>query len=483
MAGFDPSIISQIPDMGPNPVKATQDAMTLYDTKNRVQLNALTLQQAKEEQSDHAAAKKILQASDLSTDKGKNEALEKVSKVSPDLAMKMDKDFTAQKGQNLQNQLMQLEMAQQQTAPMINTIDSIISDLQPMKKLLDEGKITQADLDAAAAKRMLPAMQQIKLNSPQLGQYIDQFAKNPQNLTYHGLVTAENQTKNGREMAKQRSAEIKQAMDQQRLEQGDRRLDIQTKAMESLVNRRNEQNKNDEMSHLTPETANLMADQYLAGDKTVLTGLGRTKGDMAMARNAITARAKEKGMSGAEIAAKIAEFNASMAELRKISNIAGGVEFASSELKKFIPIAEKASDDLPRGKFLPMNKLIQMGEKNISDPKLRALYVNTQSVLNAYDVLAARGGSDRAKREENRQMLLTADSKEVYKTALANMMKELEAASEAAPEATKAVTDRIAGKKTAAPAKTTKTDTSATDTQKATTSALSEDDVLAKWAQ
>jgi hypothetical protein len=114
------------------------------------------------------------------------------------------------------------------------------------------------------------------------------------------------------------------------------------------------------------------------------------------------------------------------------AGIAGKVEFANNELSAFIPIAQDASAAVDRGNFMPWTRLKQMGERNISDPNLKRLFVATQSILNAYDQLASRGGTDAAKRAENHKILETADSPEAYQAALDMIVKEGQAAGDAA---------------------------------------------------
>jgi len=120
------------------------------------------------------------------------------------------------------------------------------------------------------------------------------------------------------------------------------------------------------------------------------------------------------------------------------ASIVGKVEVANNELQAFVPIARDASALVDRGSFVPWNKLKQMGESNISDPDLKRLYVATQSILNAYDMLAARGGTDQAKREHNRAILSTADSPEAFNAALDMIVTEGQAAGQAARASTKA---------------------------------------------
>jgi len=119
------------------------------------------------------------------------------------------------------------------------------------------------------------------------------------------------------------------------------------------------------------------------------------------------------------------------------AGIAGKVEFANKELEAFAPIALDANASVPRGSFVPFSKLRQMGERNISDPDLKRLFIATQTMLNSYDMLASRGGTDQAKRAENHKILETADSPETYAAAVQMIMREGKAAGSAAAGAMK----------------------------------------------
>lgn len=122
------------------------------------------------------------------------------------------------------------------------------------------------------------------------------------------------------------------------------------------------------------------------------------------------------------------------------SSIGGKVEFANQELAAFAPIALDANSAVKRSNFVPFNKLQQMGERNISDPDLKRLYVATQSILNAYNMLSARGGTDAEVRAHNRQVLMTADSPEAYEAAVQMIIREGHAAGEAARKSMSATT-------------------------------------------
>lgn len=443
MASFDPSVIGGIADSG---VQSQKDAYTLYDDKNRVQLNSLNLQNAKEEQTDHLAVKKILQNSDLSTEKGVNEAAEKASKVSPELGMKLKKDAAVQQGMNLDNEYKKMQNAQEQVTPLINSIDATLGGLQKDKEQFDKGQITKAELDGRAAKAMLPQILSLKMEHPELSQYLDKFLQNPQGLTYQSLVSAENQTKNGRDMAKQRSEEIKTAQNQYRLEQGDKRLENQHEETMSLIKKRDEDEKDKESKKLDPDTAKFIAKQYVdTGDKSVFTGLGRSAGDMAMARKAVREYAESIGMTPAEVSAKVAEFNGYLSEERALGNRQAAIDSAASEAGKVIPIAKKASDAVPREKWVPVNKIIQAGKVMTSDKDLAKFGQANLTMANVYSrAMNPTGAATVSGRDHALEMLGTATSQDAYNGVLEILAQEIDAAKAAPPEIRKEVFNEIA---------------------------------------
>jgi len=75
--------------------------------------------------------------------------------------------------------------------------------------------------------------------------------------------------------------------------------------------------------------------------------------------------------------------------------------------------------------------LMQMKDTAISDPDLKRFKAFNQTLLNAYDMLGARGGSDVGKREANHQALVTADSAEAYEAAVDAIVQEGTISSEA----------------------------------------------------
>jgi len=132
------------------------------------------------------------------------------------------------------------------------------------------------------------------------------------------------------------------------------------------------------------------------------------------------------------------EFAAQKKETQTAAGVAGKVEVFANELDEAIPIVQEASAKVPRGEFMPINRLLQTADTSLSDPNLKQLKIYINSVLNAYDALAARGGTDKGKRAENRALLTSADGPEALEAGLVAFRKEAEIAKRAAFKATKA---------------------------------------------
>jgi hypothetical protein len=149
-----------------------------------------------------------------------------------------------------------------------------------------------------------------------------------------------------------------------------------------------------------------------------------------------------------EIAEAIASgqinFGAEKKETSTAAGLGGKIAYAENEIKNITPLIREASAKVPRGNFVAWNKLKQMGDAQISDPNLKEFrsYMNTLS--NAYDMLAARGGTDMEKRAHNRAMFDTADSPEALEAALKAVENEASISSKAAADSMRPRSERNA---------------------------------------
>lgn len=187
----------------------------------------------------------------------------------------------------------------------------------------------------------------------------------------------------------------------------------------------------------TPEMSALMASLAEKG-VSLPTGFRSKEQQVALYKGIL---AKNPDKTPDEIADDIKkgkiELAAQTAETTTAAKQAGKVQVAQDEIKRFAPRAMDASLAVPRGDWVPINRLLQTADTALSDPKLKNLKVRINALMNAYDQLASRGGTDVEKRKEARDLLLSADGPEAFKAALDAITDEAELAHEAAVEATK----------------------------------------------
>ena len=163
------------------------------------------------------------------------------------------------------------------------------------------------------------------------------------------------------------------------------------------------------------------------------TGLRSQKQQFALYQGLLE---RHPGMSVDQIADLIKggqiDLKAELKETQIAAGIAGRVGVASQEITPMGDLVLGTAAKVPRGKFLPVNKLLRAEETQLQDPHLRTLQVQINSMLNAYDVLAARGGTDAAKRETAHRLLTDADSPETLAAGVQAFKQEADIAEKAA---------------------------------------------------
>lgn len=172
-----------------------------------------------------------------------------------------------------------------------------------------------------------------------------------------------------------------------------------------------------------PEVLRGMAQQYLAGDKSVLQNLGRGKaGERAVRdlRGMIATVAKEMKMSPTQIASKLAEYGAFQHGLNVLGGRSANIDTAAAEAANFAEQAVDASNRVPRGSFVPLTKVVQAGQVMTSDPALAYFATKAIGLAGAAATVAGRGTPNQFLQEEYFHRLATAqDAKSFAETARA----------------------------------------------------------------
>ena len=441
---FDPSAISEISSMVPSVTQAKGAAYKLQDLIDQEQLDRLAATKEKGAQADVAKAKQVLSRQDISTPQGATRAAQELTKAGlPGQAMDMLRVSQQQQSAGLQSQIQQYELAGKQNDVIAEAIDPIMQQLNRLK----EAGLDPAMLDAKAQQLALPAIQKMAREHPDIVPHLREFLMEPQALTYNGLKDAEAVTKRGSELLKSRLDEM--------------RVSSEVKARESTELHQREQERLADVKQkfaeqksqnavFTPEVLTSMAEQYLSGDKSVFQNLGRgTQGaqNIVNLRNEVQRLASERGMDGASIAAKIAEFGGLQAGERALRTRSANIEMAVNEAYNMIPVAREANHAVNRGSFKPWNQLVKGGNVITNDPEYARFAAATLAVVNTWArAISPSGVPAVADKEHANQVLNTVQSAEAYDAVLDQFMTEMQAARKSPSQVREEFREGVTGK-------------------------------------
>ncbi len=189
---------------------------------------------------------------------------------------------------------------------------------------------------------------------------------------------------------------------------------------------------------LDDETLTSMAEQYLAGDKSVFQNLGRGAqgaANVVALRQRVTQVAKEAGMSPDQIALVQNEFQGMGAAQRALGTRSANFGLAEKEAYAMADLVTEASSKVPRTQFMPINKAIIAYENKTGDPEARQFGAALNSFINAYArAVSPIGTPTVSDKDHARSMLSTADSHEALVAIMNQLKREMDAAG-AAPGA------------------------------------------------
>jgi hypothetical protein len=194
----------------------------------------------------------------------------------------------------------------------------------------------------------------------------------------------------------------------------------------------------DQDAVIDPLAVRMVAQQYLAGDSGALQNYGRgTQGakNLNLIRSEIAKQANVAGMSGADIAAKMAEFGGIKAGQRTAGTRSANIEMAATEAASLAPLAIEASSKVTRNGFLPFGKVGNIFDSNTNDPSLRQFAMANNALVNVYGQVMSRGGvATVSDKEHAKELLSTAFDHKSYVAAVDQLNKEI-AAARTAPKA------------------------------------------------
>lgn len=186
---------------------------------------------------------------------------------------------------------------------------------------------------------------------------------------------------------------------------------------------------------LNDDSLRFMAEQYLAGDKSVFTNLGRGaqgSANVTALRKVITTVASEKGMSPRDTALAVQEFMGLGAAQRALGTRAASFGMAKAEADEMADLVTQSSEAYGRTQFMPVNKALNAFETNTGDTKVREFGAAINSFINAYArAISPTGTVTVNDKEHAREMLSTADSHQQVVAIIGQLKKEMAAAGKA----------------------------------------------------
>lgn len=193
-------------------------------------------------------------------------------------------------------------------------------------------------------------------------------------------------------------------------------------------------------------TADFLAERVINGDAKALVGLGRgAQGaeNIIRVQTLVAQKAAERGLNAKDILAGIAEQSGLTASQRTFGTQIARMAINSTEAEGAIHQGLEVSKQVARTKFVPINKLIQMAEGNISDPDLLEFRAANLAIINTYArAISPTGVPTVHDKEEAMKIVSEATSPEAYERVMRRMLKEI-AIAHAAPLKAKQELERI----------------------------------------
>jgi hypothetical protein len=465
---FDPSVISAIADYGPHPVAAEEKALGIKESLDRVQLGRLQLGEEKRKVGEQAEVDKILKRSDYSTPEGLAKTAAEVNRVSPRAAMDLLKTGQAYQSGQIQQQLDQLTLAEKRQDLIVGGIDGIVGQARAMK---NQGASDLA-VNAFIQQQLPGALQQLRGmtlsdGKPALPDDVLKMVSTTK-PTLQALEGWEARSKQGAAAIKQRLEQFKADTQAQHANEHVETIMVGGKPHRVLYNAEGKQIRDLGETQATAAggAAQAMRDPTnrallgaLAAASVTLPAGFRNQATQTAMLEGLRERWEHENPNGPTdpfekadaIAADVKSGKLKLTAETKAAAVAGGqigkVALAGRELEKFGDQTLEASAKVPRGiwgegKNLTINGLIQAGERQFSDPNLLRLKAKLTALNNAYDQLAARGGTDQDKRAHIHELFDARLSEDAVKVLVQSLKEEAAGAREAATETVGEVSGR-----------------------------------------
>lgn len=194
-----------------------------------------------------------------------------------------------------------------------------------------------------------------------------------------------------------------------------------------IVLHKNEDGGGDAAS-IDDKTAKLLAERVLMGDTKALTGLGRGAqgaANILKIHKLASDIADQKGLDAKGILSNVAQQAGLVSSARALGTKETHFGVAEKAMEESLPLAQAASDAVPRSDWIHLNKLVQAGQTEHANPLLKRFLIATDTAAKDYArTINPTGALRESDIEYARKILSTADGPEAYTAALDQLRME-----------------------------------------------------------
>lgn len=182
-----------------------------------------------------------------------------------------------------------------------------------------------------------------------------------------------------------------------------------------------------QFSTMSEDTKNMVADMYLAGNRTVIQGMGLDRASKQDIWNRITERAASKGISPTDLNRLQAEFFGEQAAARAAGTRSAQISIAADAANRMSDLVLKTAAKVPLGNYPAINMVTIAYLKNTGDPAVIQLGDAIASFVQAYArAISPSGVATDALRAKGYSMIAESMSKNQLAAGLATMKQEMQ---------------------------------------------------------
>jgi hypothetical protein len=181
---------------------------------------------------------------------------------------------------------------------------------------------------------------------------------------------------------------------------------------------------------LTPQAIEELANRSIQGDNSALTSLGYGKigaANRTAVANRVATMAQEQGIDATGIVRNIVGLGGEKAGARTMGQMGARINTFAEEAKQTGEMALTASSALPREAWVPIERIIQMGESAANNPRLSELQAANNAFANTYSKAVNPSGvpTDEGRRAAF-SLLNVAKNPEAYAATVHQLQREME---------------------------------------------------------